>query len=57
LPLIATPTGGRRRNPITACRVRYTAKKTGKTAKQIKRAVKKVGTNRKKVVRALGRKK
>jgi hypothetical protein len=35
--------------------VRYTAKKTGKSAKQVKRAVKKVGSSRKKVVRALER--
>ena len=35
--------------------VRYTAKKTGKSAKAVKRAVKKVGSSRKKVERALGR--
>jgi hypothetical protein len=35
--------------------VRYTAKKTGKSAKAVKRAVKKVGTSRKKVERALSR--
>ena len=35
--------------------VRYTAKKTGKSAKQVKRAVKKVGVAARKVVRALER--
>jgi phage-related minor tail protein len=35
--------------------VRYTAKKTNKSAKQVKRAVKKVGSSRKKVERQLSR--
>jgi len=35
--------------------VRYEAKKTGASAKQVTRAVKNVGTSRKKVERQLGR--
>ena len=35
--------------------VRYEAKKTGKSAKQVKKAVKSVGPSRKKVERTLGR--
>jgi hypothetical protein len=35
--------------------VRYTAKKSGKSKKQVKRAVKRAGPSRKKVMRALGR--
>jgi Protein of unknown function (DUF3606) len=35
--------------------VRYTAKKSGRSASAVKKAVKKVGTSRKKVERKLGR--
>jgi hypothetical protein len=35
--------------------VRYTAKKTGKSASAVKKAVKKVGTNRKKVMKRLSK--
>jgi hypothetical protein len=37
--------------------VRYTAKKTRKSAAAVKKAVKKVGSSRKKVTKALSRKK
>jgi hypothetical protein len=35
--------------------VRYTAKKTGRSASAVKKAVKKVGSSRKRVERRLGR--
>jgi hypothetical protein len=37
--------------------VRYTAKKTGKSASAVKKVVKKVGSSRKRVVKVLKRKK